>query len=346
MLNNSLGPVVLDISGVELRPDEKEMLCHPQVGGLILFSRNFEHSQQLRDLMRCVREVRKDLVVCVDHEGGRVQRFRQDFTVLPPMQALGNAYSNDPQVALLQARELGWLMAVELLVHDIDLSFAPILDLDESFSTIIGDRAFAADPEVAISLAGAFMDGMHEAGMVTTGKHFPGHGGVRADSHLELPVDERPLQALEQRDLLPYVRLLDKLDAVMSAHIKFPAVDDALVSFSSFWIRDYLKGTLGFNGIVFSDDLSMEGAAGAGSYQDRAQSALSAGCDVVLVCNRPKDAIAVIEDLERRSLAPPERSLSRLSRRLPSTGERPSWPSLHKSRRWRAAVALSENLRK
>ncbi len=339
MHKSSLGPVVLDIQGVELLAEEKEILGHPQVSGLILFTRNFEDSKQIRELVASIRDVRADLIICVDHEGGRVQRFRKDFTVLPAMQSLGVLYQNDPQKAELYSQEMGWLMASELLAHDIDVSFAPILDLDESFSDIIGDRAFSNDPDIVITLAGAFINGMHEAGMTATGKHFPGHGGVKADSHLELPVDERSLEALEQRDIIPYKKLLGQLDAVMSAHIQFPAVDEALVSFSPFWIKEYLKNTMAYQGLVFSDDLTMEGAAGVGGYDQRAKLALEAGCDVVLVCNNAPGAVTVIESLEAEKSRYQTRSLSALKGR-----KREEFSLLKHDVRWKSALEIVDFL--
>lgn len=339
MHNNSLGPVVLDIQCVELLAEEKEILRHPQVGGIILFTRNFEDSNQIGELVASIRDVRTDLILCVDHEGGRVQRFRKDFTVLPAMQSLGALYQNDPKLAGIYSKELGWLMASELLAHDIDLSFAPILDLDESFSDIIGNRAFSNDPEIVTTLAGEFIKGMHDAGMTATGKHFPGHGGVKADSHLELPVDARSLEELEQRDIIPYQKLLGQLDAVMSAHIQFPSVDDSLVSFSSFWIKEYLKKTMNYQGLVFSDDLTMEGAAGVGGYDQRAKLALEAGCDVVLVCNNAAGAVNVIESLEAEQAQYQTRSLYALKGK-----KREAFSVLKNDVRWKAALEVVEKL--
>lgn len=315
MQDKPLGPVVLDIAGHELQVEEKDILRHPKVGGLILFSRNYESSDQLFDLIRSIREVRPELVICVDHEGGRVQRFRDQFTVLPAMQNLGLLYDQDPQQAKTFALEIGWLMAVELLSHDVDLSFAPVLDLDDDLSDVIGDRSFSPDPQITIELAAAFMDGMHDAGMATTGKHFPGHGGIKADSHLELPVDPRQMDALQGHDLLPFISLADKLDGIMSAHIVFPEIDARLVSYSPFWLQQYLRNTLNYKGLIFSDDLSMEGAAGSGNYSQRAKAALSAGCDVVLVCNKPDGAIEVIEELEKDSHFNKPSGLAHLSKR-------------------------------
>ncbi len=340
MPNKPLGPVMLDVAGIELQSEEKEIIQHPQVGGLILFSRNYESSEQLGALVRCIREVRPEIVVSVDHEGGRVQRFREEFTVLPPMQSLVNYFESDLDAASKSAHELAWVMAAELIAHDIDISFAPVLDLDDDKSEIIGDRSFSPDAEIATQLAESFVDGLHDAGMAATGKHFPGHGGVVADSHLELPVDDRALRDLESHDLVPFVRLKDKLDALMSAHIVFPNVSPDLVSFSSFWLKEYLRNEIGYKGVVFSDDLSMEGAAGAGSYSERAFKALDAGCDVVLVCNKPERAIEVIEALEKNDRQSGSQSLAQLRKSKSWTIE-----SLRNSSRWQDTQSLIEKLR-
>ncbi len=340
MLNRKLGPVMLDVAGIELQAHEKEILAHPQVGGLILFSRNFESSDQLSALVRCVREVRPSLVVSVDHEGGRVQRFREGFTKLPPMQSLINTHGEATPDALNDAKEIAWLMASELIAHDIDISFAPVLDLDDCVSDIIGDRSFSPDASIATSLAEAFLDGMHDAGMATTGKHFPGHGGVKADSHLELPIDSRSMAELKAHDLVPFIQLKDKLDGLMSAHIAFPNIDEALVSFSPFWLKDFLRTELAYQGLVFSDDLSMEGAAGAGSYSDRAYQALTAGCDVVLVCNKPDKAIEVIETLEGSEPIPTVCGLEKMVKSEACTLE-----ALKRSDRWQRATNIVERLR-
>jgi len=338
MLSKSLGPVVLDIAGPDLAPEEKDILAHPQVGGLILFTRNYEDPTQLRDLIRRVREVRAEVLVCVDHEGGRVQRFREGFTRLPAMQVLGREYIEAPDRALLNARELGWLMSVELLASDIDLSFAPVLDVDDDLSDIIGDRAFSDDPEHATLLLSAFIDGMSDAGMASTGKHFPGHGGVKADSHLELPVDHRDMESLVRRDLIPFTRLFGRLDALMSAHIVFPQIDDQLVSFSPFWLKSWLRDEYHYDGIVFSDDLTMEGAAGVGGYSERAHLALDAGCDSVIVCNNAPGAIEVLESLEASTVQRDVRSLATLARRK-------SWDplTLPDVERWQKARAMAQH---
>jgi beta-N-acetylhexosaminidase len=299
MSNCNLGPVILDIEGLRLTREEAERLKSPAVGGLILFTRNFESVQQLTALLADVRAVRSDIIVAVDQEGGRVQRFREEFTRIPPMQQLGRACSDCREAGLELTRDCGWLMASELLSVGVDMSFAPVLDLDESYSRVIGDRSFGADADLVINAARAFLAGMHEAGMATTGKHFPGHGSVQADSHFELPVDDRPFEAVAAHDLRPFAALVSELDAVMPAHLLFPEVDDELVGFSPYWLQNVLRSQLGFNGVIFSDDLSMAGASAAGGYTERADRALAAGCDAVLVCNSPVDAAAVIAHVER-----------------------------------------------
>ena len=333
------GPVILDLLDKSLSQEERELVCHPAVGGVILFTRNYDSPSQLMELIRELRSYAPELLLTVDHEGGRVQRFRHGFTVLPPMAAIGE--SAKLEQASANSKELGWLMASELLAYDIDLSFAPVLDLDNDRSTIIGNRAFADDPQQAIALAGSFIKGMHEAGMAATGKHFPGHGGVRGDSHLELPVDERPYEQLLQHDLRTFNALASQLDGMMPAHIVFPAVDSLPVGYSSKWLQEELRQKLNFQGVIFSDDLSMEGAAN-GPYWQRAQSALYAGCDSVLVCNDRAGAIEVVEFVEasRAELALDTKvSLASMRRRKSVSIEQ-----LQLTQRWRRAVALAERL--
>lgn len=298
------GVLMLDIEGTALSAVETEQLKSPQVGGLILFSRNYENPDQLSSLMASIRALRADLLVAVDQEGGRVQRFREGFTRLPPMAVLGRRWQQNPHHAIACAHELGWLMATELRQFDIDISFAPVLDLDWGQSSVIGDRAFGSDAEAVIQLAGGVMAGMHEAGMAATGKHFPGHGWVQADSHLELPVDERSVAEIEEQDLRPFAALIRRgLDGVMPAHVVYSQVCSAPAGFSSYWLQQVLRQRLHFDGVIFSDDLSMEGASQAGSYAERCDRALAAGCDMVLVCNHPEGARQVLEHLQAGSIA-------------------------------------------
>ncbi|MGH8254846.1 MAG: beta-N-acetylhexosaminidase [Steroidobacteraceae bacterium] len=282
----SLGPLMVDIAGTGLTAADRDVLAHPLVGAVLLFTRNYVDPAQLTALTADIRALRTPpLLIAVDHEGGRVQRFRPGFSALPPLRRIGRAFDADAQQGLTMARALGWVMAAELLGCGLDFSFAPCVDLDYGLSQIIGDRALHARAEVIAQLAIAYMHGMRDAGMAATAKHFPGHGAVVADSHHALPVDRRELADMDQ-DLLPYRRLLDNgLPAVMVAHVLFPAVDEQPASFSVRWIREVLRGELGFGGLVVADDLSMAGAASIGSLAARAGKALAAGCDLLPVCN-------------------------------------------------------------
>jgi len=295
----TLGPLMVDVAGCELSDEDRHVLAHPLVGAVILFTRNFSSYEQLEALVRDIRAVRNpSLLVTVDHEGGRVQRFRQEFTVLPPQRAIGHAYDLDPEAGRRLAWQCGWLLAAELRSIGIDLSFAPCIDLDYGVSEVIGDRAYHRDPEVVSRLAVACMQGMRTAGMAATAKHFPGHGAVVADSHKALPIDRRPLIELTD-ELLPYRRMIaNGLTSVMVAHVLFPAVDDAPAGFSARWIQQELRWGLGFTGAVFSDDLSMGGAAFAGTVPERARRAIDAGCDLLPICNDRPAVLATLAELE------------------------------------------------
>jgi beta-N-acetylhexosaminidase len=294
----TLGPVMLDVAGLSLTAEDRELLVHPNVGGVILFSRNYESPEQLRRLTAEIRALRHpELVITVDQEGGRVQRFREGFTALPPMHLLGRHYDLERERALELAYTCGWLMAAELRAAGVDLSFAPVLDLDYGLSEVIGNRAFHRDPEVVARLAGRFAAGMRHAGMAAVGKHFPGHGGVAADSHHALPEDHRAYADLLD-DMRPYETLISEgLAGVMVAHVVYSRLDRLPAGFSRWWLGTELRIRLRFQGAVFSDDLSMAGAAFAGSPAERARLALGAGCDVILVCNDRPAAIAVVESL-------------------------------------------------
>jgi beta-N-acetylhexosaminidase len=309
----SLGPLMIDIEGLALDARDRELLAHPLVGGVILFSRNYADRAQLMALCHDIHALRSPpLLIAVDHEGGRVQRFRAGFTELPAMARLGEHYARQPQAALSLATELGWLMAAELRAVGVDFSFAPVLDLYTPTSRVINERAFHAEPEVVGRLAQAFVRGMHGAGMSAVGKHFPGHGTVAADSHHELPIDRRPLSRLRHRDMVPF-RLLCAagIEAIMPAHILFPAVDSVPVGYSKRWLSDILRGELQFQGAIFSDDLSMSGAAIGNSPVERAHAALAAGCDICLMCN---DRPAVERVLDQLRLDPEPLSLVRMMR--------------------------------
>ncbi|HEX2795918.1 MAG TPA: beta-N-acetylhexosaminidase [Immundisolibacter sp.] len=308
------GPLVIGLPGPQLTPADAELLRHPAVGGVILFERNFVDADQLRALCADIHALREPrLLIAVDQEGGRVQRLRRGFTPLPPAAAYGRAYSEDAARGLALARAGGLVMAAELVALGIDLSFAPVLDLDYGVSEIIGARAFHAQPQAVAALAGAFMAGMAEAGMAACGKHFPGHGAVAADTHLTQVIDRRSRDAIEA-DLLPYRRLIpDGLASVMMAHVVFPAVDAEPAGFSRRWVQEVLRGELGFGGAVFSDDLGMAGAAAAGDFVERARRALAAGCDYLLICNDPDAVNATLAALSPAAVPLP-RHLALLAR--------------------------------
>ncbi|GAB6068357.1 beta-N-acetylhexosaminidase [Methylothermus subterraneus] len=297
-----VAPFMLDLEGAELTAEERSKLAHPGVGGVILFTRNYRDPAQLAELVAAIRcAAGKPILIAVDQEGGRVQRFRQGFTRLPAAARFGALYREDRRAALAAAEAAGFLMAAELRALDVDLSFAPVLDVDHGVSAVIGDRAFAAEPEAVAALAGAFARGMRRAGMAAVGKHFPGHGGVAADSHLSLPEDGRSLAELEACDLLPFQRLIaDGLEAVMCAHVRYLAVDSLPAGFSAVWIQTLLRQRLGFAGAVFSDDLAMAGAACVGELKARAEAALAAGCDMLLACNCPHESLDLLDSVAWR----------------------------------------------
>jgi beta-N-acetylhexosaminidase len=295
----SLGPLMIDISGAELSDEDRQLLRHPLIGGVILFTRNYVDSAQLAALTAAIHAARAPpLIIAVDQEGGRVQRFKSGFSTLPAARRIGHEFDLAPRAGLELARRLGWLMAAELRAHGVDLSFAPCVDLDYGASEVIGDRALHARPEVVAQLAVAYAHGMRDAGMAATAKHFPGHGAVVADSHLALPVDRREYVDL-QDDIAPYRLLIaNGLAAVMAAHVVYPAVDALPASLSQRWVQGTLRGELAFQGAVFSDDLSMAGAASAGDLPTRARLALAAGCDMLPVCNNRAGVRMLLEALE------------------------------------------------
>ncbi len=289
------GRLMLDLAGTSLADHERDQLQNPHIGGVILFARNVKSREQISALVKQIRAASAQVLIAVDQEGGRVQRFRDGFTRFPPMQKLGDLVAQDSAAGLALTKDAGWLMAAEVIACGLDISFAPVLDVDRDTSSIIGDRSFSDQPIAVIEIAQAFINGMHEAGMAATGKHFPGHGGIVADSHLEAPVDTRSWDELEAHDLKPFDALSGSLDGIMPAHITFPAVDPDSVGFSSFWLQTILRKRLGFEGVIFSDDLTMKGADIAGGYVDKAKLALDAGCDMILVCNCPEGAIEVLD---------------------------------------------------
>ena len=284
-----LGAAVIDVAGLELTEQDRRRLLHPLTGGVILFARNFESPEQLGKLTAEIHALREPpLVIAVDHEGGRVQRFRNGFTAIPAMRTLGAAWDGNRALARHLAHELGYVLAAELRAHGVDLTFAPVLDVDHGSSSVIGDRALHSDPEAVADLAAALVQGYKDGGMGAVGKHFPGHGYVRADSHHELPRDDRPYAEIARADLVPFSRLIRAgLTAIMPAHVVYSQVDSKPAGFSETWLKRILRDELGFDGIVFTDDLSMEGAKSAGGIVERVSAALAAGCDMVLVCNDP-----------------------------------------------------------
>ncbi len=320
------GRLMLDLAGTSLTEAEREQLQNPHIGGVILFARNVESRDQISALVGQIRAASAKVLIAVDQEGGRVQRFKDGFTRFPPMQHLGDLAAQNPAAGVALSRDAGWLMAAEVIACGLDISFAPVLDVDRDTSSIIGDRAFSDLPEAVISVARAFIDGMHEAGMAATGKHFPGHGGIVADSHLEAPIDSRSWEALEAHDLKPFDALSESLDAIMPAHITFPTIDPDSVGFSSFWLQTILRDRLGFNGVIFSDDLTMKGADIAGGYVDKAKLALDAGCDMILVCNCPSGAVEVLDFMASAAVDGSDKIVLMRARKSISWGELENHP--------------------
>ncbi|MBI2311370.1 MAG: beta-N-acetylhexosaminidase [Betaproteobacteria bacterium] len=296
----ALGPVMLDIQGQELAAEDERRLRHPLCGGVILFTRNYQSPEQLSKLTAAIHVLRKpQLLIAVDHEGGRVQRFRDGFTRLPAMRELGKIWDAHPHRARQLSQETGYVLAAELRACGVDFSFTPVLDVDHGASSVIGDRAFHRNPQAICDLAHGLMIGLKEGGMASVGKHFPGHGYIHADSHLEVPVDERDYADITLCDLMPFRQMIDYgLAGVMPAHVIYPRVDRYPAGFSKVWLRRILRDELRFEGCIFSDDLSMEGASVAGGVVDRANAALSAGCDMVLMCNNPAAADELLDGLK------------------------------------------------
>ncbi len=296
----SLGPAMLDIEGTQLTADDRIKLRHPLVGGVILFTRNFSSFMQLKELTAEIHALRTPpLLIAVDHEGGRVQRFRKDFTRLPPMRELGGIWDVHPGQARHLAQQAGYVLAAELRAAGVDFSFTPVLDMDYGQSCVIGDRSFHRKPQAIVDLAHSLMSGLKSGGMTAVGKHFPGHGYIQADSHIEMPVDERSYAEIEANDMVPFRKMIDfGLAGIMPSHVVYSKVDIRPAGFSEVWLKNILRGELGFEGCIFSDDLSMEGATVIGDVVQRAQSALAAGCDMVLVCNDPEAADILLAELQ------------------------------------------------
>ena len=333
-----LGPILIGLAGTEVSSEEVNCLSHPAVGGVVLFTRNYRDLSQLSELTASILDsAGRDLLICVDHEGGRVQRFRDGFTRLPPLALLGKMYTESASNALDFAYRHGRVMATELLLCGVDLSFAPVLDLGDR-SVVIGDRAFAADPEVIIQLSDAYIGGMHDAGMAATGKHFPGHGSVEADSHTDDVCDLRPFETIEEADLKPFAALSPKLDAMMMAHVLYPSVDKLPAGYSPFWIKTILRGKLAYQGTIFSDDLGMFAAKVAGGLVERVRDSLHAGCDAVLVCD-PEDVRQLLAN-DDLSFTNADKALKRLKGRLTATREEVERVS--EWRQWKKSITQLE----
>ncbi|WP_018882089.1 MULTISPECIES: beta-N-acetylhexosaminidase [unclassified Thioalkalivibrio] len=311
-----LGPVMLDVAGIELTPEDRERLRHPATGGVILFARNAGTPTQIQALVAAIRAERPGILIAVDQEGGRVQRLREGFTAIPPMRQLGHVYDYDRNKACELAHATGELLARELRALDIDFSFTPVLDRDLEISDVIGDRAFHYDPDVIARLAGELIRGLAAAGMAAVGKHFPGHGAVKADSHVALPVDDRPLSEIENQDLEAFRPVLGDLEGIMPAHVLYPQVDGYPAGFSRVWLQDILRRELRYRGAILSDDLAMAGAEGIGDPAERAAAARAAGCDMVLICNEPEQADRILEaQVDQPLSAESARRLERLRAR-------------------------------
>ncbi len=331
----SHGPLMFDLEGPELTSEEREMLRHPAAGGVILFSRNYQSPEQIERLISEIHQLRKpELLVAVDQEGGRVQRFQEGFVRLPPAAWFGELYDRNSKQARKATHAVAWLMATELRAVGVDFSFAPVLDLGRGICSVIGDRAFHERPVVVAELAHSWLQGIHEAGMAGVGKHFPGHGGVTEDSHLALPIDNRRPEDIRMEDLLPFQRMIDYgLEAIMPAHVLYEQASRQTAGFSRYWLQQVLRGELGFQGVIFSDDLTMAAADIGGDYPERAKAALAAGCDMILVCNNRQGAVAVLEALVDHQDPVSQMRLLRMHGRQGISRD-----EMHLDPRWRAAV--------
>jgi beta-N-acetylhexosaminidase len=339
--NANLGPIMLDVVGTTLSDEDIRRIQHPLTGGVILFARNYENRAQLTTLTAAIHAARPDVLIAVDHEGGRVQRFKTDgFTKLPAMRKLGELWDRNVLEAIKAATDVGFVLAAELRACGVDLSFTPVLDLDYGESGVIGDRAFHRDARVVSVLAKSLNHGLALAGMANCGKHFPGHGYVKADSHVDIPVDQRSLEDILAEDAAPYDWLGLGLSAVMPAHVIYPKVDKNPAGFSKKWLS-ILRRDMGFQGVIFSDDLSMEGASVAGSVVDGANAALSAGCDMVLICNSPDKADQLLAGLKTNAAT--KESSARIAALLPQAPAQ-AWDTLQHDVRYRAAKRTAQSL--
>jgi beta-N-acetylhexosaminidase len=332
-----LGPAVIDVVGPALTDEDRNRLRHPAAGGVILFSRNYENPEQLSGLTTEIARLREpELLLCVDHEGGRVQRFREGFSAIPPMRTLGRLWDRDAAAARETARAIAYIVGAELAAHGVDFSFAPVLDLDYGGSSVIGDRALHFDPTAVGALGACIVKGFADAGMGAVGKHFPGHGYAEADSHVAVPKDDRKFADIAKKDLVPFRAVIEAgVAAVMPAHVIYPQVDLEPAGYSKHWLQEVLRGKLGFRGIIFSDDLSMEGASVAGGVPDRARAALAAGCDMVLLCNDPAGQELLLDSLKDVPSANSDRA-----ERMRKKGGR----DLRKSVAYRESQGLLKNL--
>lgn len=341
----SYRPVVLDIAGLTLTDADRRRIAHPLVGGVILFARNFSTRAQLVMLTQSIRQIRHDILICIDHEGGRVQRARSDgFTHLPAMAEIGKIWNQDPMLGLRAAVACGYVLAAELRACGVDFSFTPVLDLDYQRSQVIGDRSFHADARVVTMLALALTQGLSLAGMRHCGKHFPGHGYVEADSHIAIPVDSRTLSEILEQDVLPYQTLHLSLSAVMPAHVIYSQIDDRPAGFSNYWLQKILREQLGFHGVIFSDDLSMMGASVMGSVVDAGNAALNAGCDMILICNQPEQADALLNGLEEIPAGAAIANQQRIGQLMPQVFHH-DWSALQTQATYQDAQGLLRRLK-
>ena len=318
--------LMIDIEGPSLSQEDIELIQSPHVGGLILFDKNFLDRNQITDLCFEIKSKKPEIIIAVDQEGGRVQRLKKGFSTIPPMQRLGDLVLHERELGLDLCKETGWLVASELIACGIDLSFSPVLDLDQNSSSVIGDRAFSDQIDVVIDCARAFIFGMHEAGMACVGKHYPGHGSISEDSHIEKPIDNRILNEIENKDLIPFKELINDLDGVMTAHILFPEVDENITTFSKIWLSEILKQKMNFKGIIFSDDLNMEGANDCKSFYAKAEKAIQAGCEMILVCNNRNGVLDALRYFEENNITSTKKIFSMLM------ADDISWDSLEKNK--------------